>query len=435
MTYVTHEVYREGVRSPRLLVVLMSLCLLAVPIGAALHAKPHPASIGQLTSATTTTAKNTYTSRSGTAFRSGTAEGTTVTGGKLVMARSFETRRVSGRSWQTSRWTSTWTTPGHVFTQLIPSWQATTPAGTWIQIGVRARTSGGATTSFDEIGKWTTRDATLKRTSAGAQTDDLGHVNTDTFAADYGTQFTSWQVRVTLQRALGAASPSVTKVGGVASLLPSRVPATSKPLYGAKSLKVPTYSQMTHQGQYPQYGGGGEAWCSPTSTAMIMGYYNKLPPKSSYAWVKSSYSDRWVDHAARMTYDYGYHGTGNWPYNTAFANKYVDDAFVTRMASLRGAERFVHVGIPLAASISFARGELSGAPISATNGHLVVITGFTSAGNVLVNDPAAPSNGSVRRTYNRAQFERAWLGRSGGTVYVIHDAEHPLPKRNSNTNW
>jgi hypothetical protein len=64
-----------------------------------------------------------------------------------------------------------------------------------------------------------------------------------------------------------------------------------------------------------------------------------------------------------------------------------------------------------------------------------VITGFTSAGNVLVNDPAAPSNGSVRRTYNRAQFERAWLGRSGGTVYVIHDAEHPLPKRNSNTNW
>ena len=32
-------------------------------------------------------------------------------------------------------------------------------------------------------------------------------------------------------------------------------------------------------GEYPQYGGGGEAWCSPTSTSMVLGYYEALPPQ------------------------------------------------------------------------------------------------------------------------------------------------------------
>ena len=60
---------------------------------------------------------------------------------------------------------------------------------------------------------------------------------------------------------------------------------TSRPLLGARSLAVPRYSQMVHRGEYPQYGGGGEAWCSPTSLSMILGYYKALPSKASYAWV------------------------------------------------------------------------------------------------------------------------------------------------------
>jgi peptidase C39-like protein len=168
---------------------------------------------------------------------------------------------------------------------------------------------------------------------------------------------------------------------------------------------------------------------------MILGYYKRLPSKANYAWVNKSYADPWVDHVARVVYDYGYRGTGNWPFNTAYAANLVGSSFVTRLSSLRGAERFIHAGIPLAASISFARGGLAGAPISSTNGHLVVITGFTSAGNVIVNDPAAPTNASVRRVYDRAQFERAWQTRSAGTVYVVRDAAHPLPPRATSTAW
>ena len=70
------------------------------------------------------------------------------------------------------------------------------------------------------------------------------------------------------------------------SQLPSGVPAVSAP--GPASgvvLDVPQYSQMVHRGEFSQYGGGGEAWCSPTSTAMVLGYYGRLPSASSYAWV------------------------------------------------------------------------------------------------------------------------------------------------------
>ena len=65
----------------------------------------------------------------------------------------------------------------------------------------------------------------------------------------------------------------------------------------------------------------------------------------------------------------------------------------------------------------------------------MVITGFTAAGNVVVNDPAAPTNASVRRVYDRGQFERAWQTKSAGTVYVVRDAAHPLPARAGSTSW
>jgi hypothetical protein len=145
-----------------------------------------------------------------------------------------------------------------------------------------------------------------------------------------------------------------------------------------------------------------------------------------------------------MTFDRGYDGTGNWPFNTAYAAKRTGHAFVTRFRSLRGVERFVKAGIPVVTSITFGAGELGGAPISASNGHLVVVVGFTRSGDVVVNDPAARDRAGVRRTYDRGQFEDAWLKRypdgggmrgSGGVAYVIHDDAHPLPPRGRNRNW
>jgi hypothetical protein len=56
-----------------------------------------------------------------------------------------------------------------------------------------------------------------------------------------------------------------------------------------------------------------------------------------------------------------------------------------------------------------------------------VIRGFTADGRVVTNDPASPTQRRVRRTYDRGEFERAWLRGSGGLVYVIHRDDQVLP--------
>ena len=92
--------------------------------------------------------------------------------------------------------------------------------------------------------------------------------------------FRSWQLRVRLLRRVGTSlTPRVGTVGAMVSDLPSvaRVTTSRPGVARGIVLDVPRYSQMVHPGEYPRYGGGGEAWCSPTSTTMVLAYYRRLP--------------------------------------------------------------------------------------------------------------------------------------------------------------
>ena len=95
-----------------------------------------------------------------------------------------------------------------------------------------------------------------------------------------------------------------------------------------------------------------------------------------------------VVHAARGCYDHAYVGAGNWPFNTAYAGLHGVDAFVTRLRSLAEAELFVAAGMPLVVSARFRRGEIPGLDYD-TNGHLMVLVGFTETGDPVLNDPYA----------------------------------------------
>ncbi|MGP3974810.1 peptidase C39 family protein [Streptomyces sp. 8N114] len=342
---------------------------------------------------------------------------------------------------------ATWTSPAHTCAvpagEAIASWNAHTPKGTWIRIELKGTYTDGKATPWYTMGIWTSGDGddVPRRTSVDGQKDGKSSISTDTFAIDDltgGLRLKSYQLRLTLYRAPGSkATPTVWRAGAMCSDLPDRfeVPASEPGLGKAVELKVPRYSQEIHKGQYPEYDNGGEAWCSPTSSQMIIEYWGRKPTAEDLAWVNPDFADPQVCHAARYTFDYQYEGCGNWPFNGAYAGTYRNmNGIVTRLNSLNDAEEFIAAGIPLITSQSFIESELDGAGYG-TAGHLMTVIGFTKTGDVIANDPNSPDNPSVRHVYKRRQFENIWLrtkrknadgkvvGATGGVCYLYFPTE------------
>ena len=349
-------------------------------------------------------------------------------------------------TWESASWTSPVRQVPHPASELVSSWNAHTPAGTWIQVELLGTYTDGTATPAYVMGRWTAGDGDedIRRTSVDDQTDGTSSIYTDTFAVDdttAGKLLASYQLRVTLFRKPGSTlTPTVWRLGAFASNIPDRftVPTSVPSLNGAVELPVPAYSQDIHKGQYPQYDNGGEAWCSPTSSTMVIEYWGRGPSAADLAWVDPSYQDPQVDQGARYTYDYQYEGCGNWPFNAAYAATYKDlQGVVTQLHSLNDVERLVKAGIPVITSQSFLASELDGAGYS-TSGHLMCLIGFTAEGDVIANDPASSDDAAVRNIYKRGQFETVWLrtkritasGRigsgSGGVCYLYFPAK-PSP--------
>ncbi|WP_432088996.1 C39 family peptidase [Streptomyces sp. bgisy095] len=357
-------------------------------------------------------------------WRRGTAAGTQAVPGTrpgLVLARPVGrtdyTDPHTGRTsaWEHASWTSPEYTPAVPATEVIASWNARTPPGTWIQVELSGTYSDSTAVPWYVLGRWTSGDGEgdIRRTSVDDQTDGRSSVWTDTFAIDdpaSGLRLRSYRLRLTLYRAPGSGlTPTVWRIGAMASDVPDRFTVPASVPGPARELAVPRYSQNTHVGQYPEYDNGGEAWCSPTSSQMIVEYWGRRPSAEDLAWVDPAFADPQVCHAARFTYDNQYEGCGNWPFNAAYAATYPGmNAVVTRLRSLAELESLVRVGIPAMTSQSFLKEELTGAGYG-TAGHLMTVVGFTPAGDVVANDPASPSNEAVRRVYRRREWENIWL--------------------------
>ncbi|MEV1287070.1 C39 family peptidase [Micromonospora sp. NPDC049679] len=381
--------------------------------------------------------------RTATQFGAGTGDGVAVSGDTLVLATPLAVRdetdphsRVTA-TYDFGMWTSPPVSPGFAATEIIPSWTADTPPGCWIQVELRGTTPQGATTPWFVLARWTAEEAGISRSSVPAQSGPDGSVAADILITAADRPLTAWQLRVTLLRPAGTLlTPVLRSAGAVASRLPGPVatlPSAPQTARGA-ILDVPRYSQKTHAGHHPEWGDGGESWCSPTSTSMVLAFWGVGPTPGDYAWVGPDHADPWVDHAARHCYDHAYGGTGNWPFNTAYAGRYGLDGFVTRLRSLAEAELFIAAGIPLIVSASYTKDQITGLDYD-TAGHVMVLVGFTASGDPVLHDPAAPTNDAVRRPVPRAAFETAWLDSSRGLVYVIRPAAVPLPPSPPQANW
>jgi hypothetical protein len=136
--------------------------------------------------------------------------------------------------------------------------------------------------------------------------------------------------------------------------------------------------------------------------------------------------NRDVPEVAAGVYDEDYSGTGNWPFNTAYASHFAGmRGFVTRFEDVNELEDWIAAGIPVVIS---ARWDLLRPDRQDTgNGHLLVCIGFTPDGDVVVNEPAGNlKTGHVRQVYRREDVRRAWA-KSNNTVYLIYPIGARLP--------
>src|SRR5687768_8743340 len=302
------------------------------------------------------------------------------------------------------------TTPFN-YKEAIASWNASTPDGSWVEVQFRAR-YGTRWSKWYVLGIWAENYSTIERHSVNLQGDSDGFVSVDTFVSSAKKATTNkFQVKLRLFSANGSI-PSVKNASvAYSTAAPKSASAsTGTPALWNTLINVPECSQMV----YPD---GGEVWCSPTSTSMVLAHWdNYVGP-----------CEPRVRAAVDGVFDWVYDGHGNWPFNTAYAASQGYEGYVARFTSLATAEKYVAAGVPVIMSIAWGNGDLTGADIDSTNGHLFVLVGFDASGNPIVNDPASPDNESVQRTHLREELEPLWLQASGGTVYLIYRPGASVP--------
>jgi hypothetical protein len=302
--------------------------------------------------------------------------------------------------------------PGISFDGLIASWNADTPPGAYVEVFARVRVAGAWSDEF-VMGVWANEawtdetGASIERHSVEGQRNAWGVVHTDTLVltdpADAARLRVARHGGATVSRlAIAVALTGADDDGGDAR-------DDGGGLAWGALVDVPSRSQFAFD--------EGQAWCSPTSTSMVLGAHARALGEPDV--------DASVPEAAAGTWDAVYEGNGNWPFNTAFAHTRGLVAEVGWFGAMAQLEPWLAAGVPVVVSARWGPGQLPDAYISETSGHLLVIRGFNEAGDVLVNDPAAPL-AEVSRTYDRQHLRDAWMRGSGGVAYLMWVGERPL---------
>jgi Peptidase_C39 like family len=296
---------------------------------------------------------------------------------------------------------------GMDWNELIVSWNANAPTGTFLKVEAQAVTPSHAT-KFYAMGLWSPDNVAFPRTSVRHQKDADGDVKWDTL--ELSQVANAARLRVTLGGTNGAL-PTL-KFLGLSFSNTKVAPPVHEPDRVAWGKIIPTPEKS--QNAYPQE----EGWCSPTSLTMVLerwaGVLNR--PEMNLD----------VPDTAAKVYDDAYRGTGNWPFNTAYAGSFDGmRAYVTRFNGISELEQWVNAGIPVI--ISAPWGMLDPSRVSTGNGHLTVCIGFTKDGDVVDNDPGTNPKKSVRHIYKRKDVIRAWA-QSHNTVYLVYPVSATVPK-------
>ncbi|MBI5883530.1 MAG: C39 family peptidase [Elusimicrobia bacterium] len=282
------------------------------------------------------------------------------------------------------------------FDDLVASWNSRLPKGATLKMSVRVRASG-------EWSPWfLLGTATKTMSSPPPQENAFGKVDTDTLRVT--NKADAFQYRVDLASGRKPAVLVLVAVTVSDDDAPSAPPAFREGPW-VRELRLRPRSQFREPAEVQ--------WdiCSPTSLSMVMEFWGVQR--------KTLKVVRAVEDSSNGIF-------GNWPFNTAAAGSAGLEAWVGRLDSIEDLQSEVAAGRPVVVSLTYGKGEMTGAPLHETRGHLVVVSGFTPQGGVIVMDPAAPYPAAVRRVYDRGQFHQAWRVKKRGVAYLVNE---PLQRR------
>lgn len=305
-------------------------------------------------------------------------------------------------------WTQSPVDTDFPFTELIASFNPTTPPNTGIVLEMRVE-QDGVWSPWVFLQSWGKTLTPPERTTKW----DAGRVSIDTLVLDKPAA--KYQARLTLSSFdtdTKFARPAVRRLSvcysGVVTdekkrekILKDINGPTTQPSVAddwVRDLPVP----FRGQGDSKNPKAIRKLICSPTSTSMVLQYYG---------------IDRTTLENAAAIYDPQYDMYGNWGRACARAGELGLDAYLTRFRDWDKVHRMIARGVPVIASIRFRKGEVKGLLYEFTKGHLLVIRGFKPDGSVIVNDPARKDQGNGV-VYPAAELAKAWFNH-GGVGYVI----------------
>jgi hypothetical protein len=292
--------------------------------------------------------------------------------------------------------------------QLVVSWNANAPAGSYLKVEARA-TGPDTSTKFYQMGMWSPDDKAFPRRSVSVQKDADGRVDVDTLVLNRPAD--TIQLRLTLGGTNGTL-PSLKFLGLSfcnTGMTPETLPA-NRAAWG-KTIPVVERSQQS----YP----GGNGWCSPTSLSMALAHWGTVSNRPDWSLDAPEVAAGVLDHNFKKA-------TGNWTFNTAFAGNLSGmRAYVTRFSDISELEEWIAAGIPVIISARYDL--LQDGRADDFNGHLTLCRGFTENGDLVINDPWSDLKvESVRHVYKRENVRRAWAT-SHNTVYLVYPEKTKIP--------